>query len=168
MHCVAHGMIPQINEKKIKAQHNRAAEVEHTAGYQSFTSSRTTQKLPLPQPRRQYLYRTKRIQDSRCMLRYARRRAWLTSHLKLLVILTQTRTTTLLTNIYTSSSSGCRLTHLELLLQLAVLLVAEGLEGGGVHHARLVAQRHGKGVLRHHRLAGGRVRSHQHAVACWC
>jgi hypothetical protein len=49
--------------------------------------------------------------------------------------------------------------------ELAVLLIWERLDGGGVNHARAVAQRHGDGVLRNDRFASGGVGGNEDAVA---
>ena len=45
----------------------------------------------------------------------------------------------------------------ELLVELSVLLVAEGLDWGGVDDALLVLERERYGIFRHYSLTGGRV-----------
>ena len=54
---------------------------------------------------------------------------------------------------------------LELLVQLAEFLIGERLERRGVHDALTVAERHGDGVLRDHRLTRGGVRGDHDGLA---
>ena len=52
----------------------------------------------------------------------------------------------------------------ELLPEIAKLLVADGLDRRRVNRPRAVFRRQRERVLRHHRLPGGRVRRHEHAL----
>ena len=56
-------------------------------------------------------------------------------------------------------------TDLELVAEIAELLVGDGLDGGCVDGTRTVLGRKGHGILRHSCLASAGVRGHKHTVA---